>query len=104
MLGTPILIDTRPLPFEEPTSMQIAVLEHDASHAELLAHWLKLAGHRPHLFDRGAELLTALDGQVFGLTMLDWNTRDMESIIVLDRIRCELGLQIPILFNTVRDQ
>jgi DNA-binding response OmpR family regulator len=84
--------------------MQIAVLEHDASHAELLTHWLKLAGHRPQLFDRGAELLAALDAQIFGLTMLDWNTRDMESIDILDRVRGELGLDIPILFNTVRDQ
>jgi DNA-binding response OmpR family regulator len=84
--------------------MQIAVLEHDASHAELLTHWLKLAGHRPQLFNRGADLLAALDDQIFGLTMLDWSPRDMESIDVLDRVRGELGLQIPILFNTVRDQ
>src|SRR5689334_20756236 len=84
--------------------MHIAVLEHDASHAELLMHWLKLAGHRPQLFDRGTELLAALDAQIFGLTILDWNTRDMESIDILDRVRGELGLDIPILFNTVRDQ
>lgn len=84
--------------------MEIAVLEPDASNAELLSHWLKLAGHHPSLFDRGPDLVAALKCQGFGLVILDWNTRDMESIDVLDRLRREQGLQIPVLFNTVRDQ
>ena len=34
---------------KQGASMRVAVLEDDPSQAELLSHWLRLAGHQPRI-------------------------------------------------------
>jgi DNA-binding response OmpR family regulator len=84
--------------------MRIAVLEDDPSQAELLSHWLRLAGHHPFAFDQGGALLRALERERFDALMLDWNVPDLSGLKVLEWVRQRQQLSIPVVFVTMRDR
>jgi two-component system response regulator RegX3 len=79
--------------------MRIAILEDDISQTELLSHWLQLAGHHPHAFEQGANLLRALERESFDALLLDWN-----GVEVLKRVRQRLHSSVPVLFVTGRNR
>lgn len=81
--------------------MRIAILEDDPSQLELIGHWLALAGHEPHRFEHGEELLQAIGQEDFDLLILDWNLPGLSGIDVLRRI-CP-GSKTPVIFCTSRD-
>jgi two-component system, OmpR family, response regulator RegX3 len=82
--------------------MRIAVLEDDISQMELISRWLEMAGHRAHAFERGEELLRALEKETFDALLLDWNVPDVSGLEVLKRVRQQVGSRIPVLFSTAR--
>jgi len=82
--------------------MRIAILEDDISQMELITRWLEMAGHRAHSFERGEELLRALEKETFDALLLDWNVPDITGIEVLKRVRQQVGSRIPVLFSTAR--
>jgi DNA-binding response OmpR family regulator len=84
--------------------MRIAILEDDISQTELLSHWLQLAGHHPHAFDQGANLLRALERESFDALLLDWNVPDLSGVEVLKRVRQRLHSSVPVLFVTGRNR
>ena len=67
--------------------MRIAILEDDPSQLELLGHWMALAGHDPQRFERGSQLLKAVQDEEFDLLILDWNLPDLSGIDVLRQVR-----------------
>ena len=82
--------------------MQIAILEDDASQIELLSHWLRLAGHQARIFQERAELVRALQHETFDTLLLDCNVADPSGIDVLNHVRRDLRLRVPILFSSAR--
>ena len=56
---------------KQGASMRIAVLEDDPSQAELLSHWLRLAGHQPRHFARGVDLVITAQTGTFDVLLLD---------------------------------
>ena len=80
--------------------MRVAVLEDDISQLELMSHWVKLAGHSTHGFQRGAMLLKELVRESFDVLLLDWNVPDISGVDVLRRVRQESNM--PVLFCTGR--
>ncbi len=82
--------------------MRIAILEDDPSQMELVVHWLQLAGHHAHAFERGAALLRALELDSFDALLLDWNIPDISGLEVLKRVRQQLRSPIPVIFITAR--
>ena len=82
--------------------MRIAVLEDDISQMELISRWLQMAGHRSHPFERGDDLLRALERETFDALLLDWNVPGMSGLEVLKRVRQRIGSRIPVLFSTAR--
>jgi DNA-binding response OmpR family regulator len=87
-----------------PSAMRVAIVEDDPSQAELLTHWLELAGHHCHHFDRGETLIRALDQESFDILVLDWNLPDISGVDVLKRIRGNQQSSLPILFVTARNR
>src|SRR5215813_2010845 len=85
-------------------SMRVAIVEDDPSQAELLSHWLELAGHHCHHFERGEALIRALDQESFDVLVLDWNLPDISGVDVLKRIRASQQASLPILFVTARNR
>lgn len=94
----------QPAPAVPASSMRVAIVEDDLSQAELLSHWLQLAGHRCHHFDRGEALIRALDQDSFDILILDWNLPDISGVDVLKRIRSSPQSALPILFVTARNR
>lgn len=84
--------------------MRIAILEDDQSQAELLSHWLRLAGHQTLAFERSADLLSALKHESVDAVLLDWNLPDVSGMDVLRELRGRLRLTIPVIFATARSR
>ena len=97
-------VPIQPLAAATNGSMRVAIVEDDLSQAELLAHWLELAGHHCHHFDRGEGLIRALDQESFDVLVLDWNLPDISGVDVLKRIRASQQAGLPILFVTARNR
>jgi CheY-like chemotaxis protein len=94
----------QPGPAVPAGSMRVAIVEDDLSQAELLSHWLELAGHHCHHYDRGEGLMRALDQESFDVLVLDWNLPDISGVDVLKRIRASRQASLPILFVTARNR
>jgi len=84
--------------------MRIALLEDDMSQTDLLAHWLRTAGHHIRAFEQGADLLLALGQESFDAVLLDWNLPELSGIDVLREIRQRLRATVPVIFYTAHDQ
>jgi DNA-binding response OmpR family regulator len=82
--------------------MRVAVLEDDLDQLELLSHWLRLAGHSTHGFERGEMLLKELGRESFDVLLLDWNVPDTSGLEVLRRVRREST--VPVVFCTGRGE
>jgi DNA-binding response OmpR family regulator len=87
---------------KQGASLRIAVLEDDPSQAELLIHWLRLAGHQPRQFARGIDLVVSAQNETFDVLLLDWNVPGLSGMDVVQRVRQRLKSDVPILFVTAR--
>jgi DNA-binding response OmpR family regulator len=82
--------------------MRIAILEDDRSQAFYLQHCLTAAGHAAQHYERGVDLMKAVETDEFDALLLDWNVPDVSGIEVLNRIRQQLKSAVPILLVTGR--
>jgi len=82
--------------------MRIGILEDDRSHAFVLQRCLIEAGHVPQRYERGADILKAVETDDLDALLLDWNVPDLSGIEVLNRVRQQLKSSIPIVLITAR--
>ncbi|MBP6547231.1 MAG: response regulator transcription factor [Phenylobacterium sp.] len=82
--------------------MNIAVLDDDQAHNDLLAAMLRQAGHRCTVYERPPALLADLRRQTFDLLIMDWNMPEMTGIDVLARLPELLSTTPPVLLVTSR--
>lgn len=80
--------------------MRIALLEDDASQAQVLVRWLGEAGHDCHAFESGKALVRNLARETYDLLLLDWNVPDMTGAEVLAWVRSSLRSTVPVIFVT----
>jgi len=84
------------------TGMRVALLEDDASHAELFSHWLASAGFLCSQYARGQSLLRVLRQESFDFLVLDWILPDISGVDVLRHVRGALQSPIPVLLISAR--
>jgi DNA-binding response OmpR family regulator len=82
--------------------MRVAILEDDRSQADLLTHWLELAGHQSSAFVEGAQFIRALQHDTFDVLLLDWNVPGVSGMEVLRRVRAQMHLDTPAVICTAR--
>ncbi len=82
---------------------KIALLDDDADDQELLGTLLEAAGHTVSIFGTAQALLRALRQDSFDALLIDWNLPDMSGLEVIEKIRTELLLDVPIIMITARD-
>ncbi len=80
--------------------MRIAILETDRSQATMLQHWLTSAGHAPHRYESGEELIRDIEEDGFDALLLHWTAPDQSGIEVLSHVRKELRSSVPVVFIT----
>ena len=83
--------------------MKIALLEDEPYQARLIKTLLEMSGHHRDHFSTGEEFLDSVDGDSYGLFILDWELPGISGIGVLQRIRQQYCWQTPVLFTTTRD-
>lgn len=83
--------------------MRIAILEDDPDQLALVDRWLKAAGHGPHGFLQGRDLVRQAGRESYDLFILDWQVPDLSGIEVLEWLRAHVTEPVPVLFTTVRD-
>jgi DNA-binding response OmpR family regulator len=82
--------------------MRIAILEDDRTQGFLLQRCLLEAGHAPKRYERGTELIEAIETDDFDALLLDWSIPDLEGIEVLSQVRKGLKSNVPIILITSR--
>jgi DNA-binding response OmpR family regulator len=83
--------------------MRIAIVEDDASQADLVRLWLVGAGHTCHTFGRGRDFMRVMTRDSFDLLVLDWELPDVNGDAILAWVRANVREPVPILFTTARD-
>ena len=83
--------------------MRIAMLEDDPDQSAWLEQVLVAAGHGVHAFASGQRLLNDLRRETYDLLVLDWELPGLTGLDVLQAIRQEQSLAIPVLFLTHRN-
>lgn len=82
--------------------ISIGVLEDDEDQSALLSLWLKEAGYEVHVCKNGPEFLRAVQSKGFDLMLLDWNLPGMTGFEVLEWVRTNIRVPVPVLFLTTR--
>jgi DNA-binding response OmpR family regulator len=83
--------------------MRIAIVEDDASQADLIRLWLVGAGHACHTFGRGRDFMRVMTRDSFDLLVLDWELPDVNGDAILAWVRANVREPVPVLFTTARD-
>jgi len=82
--------------------MKIAILDDDPVMLEAVSSLLREAGHECDIFLHGKALLDSLRMAHYDMFVLDWNVPDVSGLVVLDRIRNQIGSSAPCLMLTSR--
>jgi DNA-binding response OmpR family regulator len=82
--------------------MRIAILDDDNGQLTLVSTCLTSAGHHCHAFIKGKDLLLHLRRESFDLLVLDWQVPDLSGLEVLEWVRKNISMPVPVLFMTSR--
>ncbi len=79
-------------------SLRVALLEDDKDLASLYCAWLQAVGYLTTCTESGLDLQKELINESYDLVILDWLVPDMEGIALLDWIRNEKKMTVPVIF------
>lgn len=83
--------------------MRIAIVDDDPSMAELVSIWLDDVGYECSNYSSGHDFIKAVNNEQFDLLLLDWVMPDFDGEQVLEWIRSQSELDMPVIFVTARD-
>ena len=83
--------------------MKIAIVDDDPSLAELVSIWLSDAGYECTNYTSGQDFIKTVNTEQFDLLLLDWVMPDFDGEQVLEWIRSQSDLDMPVIFVTARD-
>ncbi|MEJ2141624.1 MAG: response regulator transcription factor [Gammaproteobacteria bacterium] len=83
--------------------MKIAIVDDDPSIAELVSIWLSDAGYSCSNFSSGHDFMKAVNTEQYDLLLLDWVMPEFDGEQVLEWIRNQPDLDMPVIFVTARD-
>lgn len=83
--------------------MNVAILDDDAYQRQLLTLLVETGGHVASGFERGADLMQALERRSFDVLLLDWVMPAMSGADVLAALGAQPALDLPVIVVTSRD-
>ncbi len=81
----------------------VAILDDDPDQLLALSKWLGEAGFKTSTYDRGATFLKSLQDASIDAAIVDWGLPDISGVAVIQKMRDELRLDIPIILITSRN-
>ena len=84
--------------------MRIVALDDDALQLELFKRAITDMGHACHTYQTGAALMKDMRRDTFDLLLVDWHLPDTSGPEVVRWVRKHVGLELPILFVTSRQE
>lgn len=82
--------------------MRIAIVDDDADQLDLTSLTLQADGHDCHVFPDGESLMRAVRRETFDLLVLDWQLPGMDGIEIVQWLRANMQVRVPILMLTNR--
>ncbi|MES2932113.1 MAG: response regulator transcription factor [Pseudomonadota bacterium] len=83
--------------------LRVALLEDDPIQRDTICAWLQEGGATVSCFSTSAALMKEIQRESFDLMLLDWNLPDTSGDVVMQWLRHERNLKIPMIFITSRD-
>jgi len=83
--------------------LRIALVEDDQTLAEMMAFWIREAGHECHVLNVGSALIRELGHDSLDTIILDWMLPDTDGLQLLQWIRKNVNWPIPVIFVTGKD-
>ncbi|MCB1714118.1 MAG: response regulator transcription factor [Candidatus Competibacteraceae bacterium] len=83
--------------------MRIALVEDDSALAEMMAFWIREAGHECQVLKEGGALIRQLGHDSIDTVILDWMLPDTDGIQLLQWIRKNVNWPLPVIFVTGKD-
>jgi two-component system, OmpR family, response regulator RegX3 len=83
--------------------MNVAILDDDAYQRQLLTLLVETGGHVATGFERGADLMQALERRSFDVLLLDWVMPAMSGADVLAALGAQAAIDLPVIVVTSRD-
>lgn len=83
--------------------MRIALVEDDNVLAEMMAFWIREAGHECRIFKEGSALIRELGNDSLDTVILDWMLPDTDGIQILQWVRKNVNWPLPVIFVTGKD-
>ncbi|MEZ5591040.1 MAG: response regulator transcription factor [Gammaproteobacteria bacterium] len=83
--------------------MRIALVEDDSALAEMMAFWIREAGHECRVLKEGGALIRELGHDSIDTVILDWMLPDTDGIQLLQWIRKNVNWPLPVIFVTGKD-
>lgn len=87
---------------EKSNELHVAVLDDDPEQLELMKLWLERANVANECFLNSNELFRALRRTGFDCYLVDWELPDDDGMSVLERLRSQQRVKVPIIFTTAR--
>ena len=83
--------------------MRITLVEDDSALAEMMAYWIREAGHECRVLKEGNALIRELGHDSADTVILDWMLPDIDGIQLLNWIRKNVNWPLPVIFVTGKD-
>lgn len=83
--------------------MRITLVEDDSALAEMMAYWIRSAGHDCRVLKEGSTLIRELGHDSIDTVILDWMLPDTDGIELLRWIRQNVNWPLPVIFVTGKD-
>jgi len=80
--------------------LRIALVEDDATHAELYSAWLGTAGFKVTTYVSGADFRRRLGAESVDVVVLDWELPDTTGLDLLDWLKHSPNASLPVVFLT----
>jgi two-component system response regulator RegX3 len=84
--------------------ISIGILEDDEDQSALLDLWLQDAGYEVSVCSSGSEFIRAYQSKGFDIMLLDWNLPEMTGLEVLEWVRRNIRINVPVVFLTTRTE
>lgn len=85
-------------------TLRIAYLEDDPVQAQMISDWVENEGYHCDTYNSGKAFINTLHEKHYDLLLLDWELPGLNGIDVLESVRNDFKVDVPVIFITQHDE